>query len=1013
MPRLLPPSFQSKTNAYRNIATHSTLQLTLLGDAVPSKGYFFSTAKIVIDGVTYQQHLRKTARMQTSLARAVDRVELQLQNMDNVLGLDLINAREELYGAEVRFGRYRKDLDSGAEAHKVFFSGVVAGVTVNEQVVSLTLISDAYAAVSVGADRRVARLCQFIFRDPRTCQYAGVEMQCNKMYLDAGGCEGRHGSPLKQAKYGGMPHTESAATLTTSAALTPAASNQVIQTDTASFLQRPFTKLIGFTVTDNPTTKTTEITGGGSISDWINVKEFGAVGDGVANDLSAVQAAIAAAVTGPRKVVYFPAGNYDISGGTLTLTGPVTLRGANYESAQIYSSSNHNIIEVKRDSLWRGGYIERLTIRGNITAGSSQNGIVCDDSPYYYAGVIRHVWIRDCGNYGLVVKRCFSSIFEDIHFDNCVNYPFYHDAPNMPGNVFRSLYPGDLRATGKCGFRIAGGDFMGYDLNGINNIITGSAWMVVGKKNGVDGDVVDASASVWLQNCNIESSNKYGILLYGPSQLSCLGRTFFAMNTGAGADPNLYPVFYENNGDTVFYYAPLHPRGFFDEGVNFANGLGAYESGEAIHANGFALLEIDGLGPGTGGGLPLATYKDHTSGKVESLMRRDGKLSRRLITSNVGFTYPGITYLELDSTAGSFTLTLPWSGWYERAQQPIFIKDVGNMLATNPVTIMGGAGGKIEGNSGGFVMGTNGQALVLVAEAKTTGDDWRIVGQWPTSGSGVGSGAGDVALYRDAAGTGVSDGPAYRIGTSQVQLGPVIWDSDGLSDIGLLGANRPNDVHCARSARVAAPIAEDGSYDMDAWNGGADRIPLVVRSTNPNGTGPNAATPVIVLGRDGINGSTYASIVELKVSRYEHSSTSARSALTIAATHGGNEIAGTDIVDFRSDKSTIFKGEYGGPRRTGSGNGAVTIDWSLGNQYELTMTGNTTLTLSGGKEGHTYTLITKQDGTGSRTLTWPASTIWPGGVDGVATSGANSIDVWGFYFDGTAYFSLWKSQNLS
>jgi hypothetical protein len=1014
MPRLLPPGFQGKTNAYRNISTHSTLQLTLLGEAVASTGYFFSSAKIVVDGITYQPHLRKTARMQTSLARAVDRVELQLQNLDDVLGIDLIQAREELYGAEVRFGRFRKDLESGAEAHKILFSGVVAGVNVNEQVVSITVISDAYAAVSVGADRRVARLCQFIFRDPRTCQYAGVEMVCNKMLNDAGGCEGRHGSPLKQAKYGGMAYVESAPTETTAAALTPAASNQVIQTDTDSFLQRPFTKLIGFTVTDNPTTKTTEISGGGTHNGWINVKEFGAVGDGVTNDLVACQAAITAANAGPRKVVYFPPGVYDISGGTLQPTGPVGIVGDGYLSAEIYSSSNHPIIEFMRDSLWRGGFLERITIRGNIAAGSSQNGVVCDASPFYYGGWIHHVWIRDCGNHGLVVLRAFSCDFYDIHFDNCVNYPFLHDAPNMPGNKFDMLYPGDLRPTGICGFRIKGGDFMGYNLNGINNINANSAWMVVGKKNGVDGDVTDASAAVWLQNCNIESSNKYGILLYGPSQLTCVGRTYFAMNTAAGSEAisNRFPIYYENNGDGVFYFAPLHPRGFLDEGVNFANGLSEYASGQAIHANGFALVEIDGLGPGTGGGLPLATYLDHTTGEVESLMRRDGKYARRLVTSDVTFTYPGVTYLEVDSAAGPITLTLPWSGWYERAQQPVVVKDIGYMLSTNPVTVMGGAGGKIEGNPAGHVMNVDGGSVMVVPDGRTTGDNWRIVAQWPSSGSGVGSGAGDVALYRDAGGTGVSDGPAYRIGTTQVQLGPVIWDTDGLSDIGLLGANRPNDAHLKRSVRVASPVAEDGSYDIDAWNGGAHRIPAAISTLDPNGTGPNPAVPALILAREGISGSTYASIIEFLVARYEHASTSARSELTIAATHGGNEIAGTPIVKFRSDKSANFQGEYGGPHGTGTGTGAQNITWADTNQVLFTLTGNVTFTFVGGKAGRTYTLITRQSAAGSNTITWP-TIKWPGGAAGTITAAANAYDLWTFYFDGTNYFNIAKTQNLS
>jgi hypothetical protein len=64
----------------------------------------------------------------------------------------------------------------------------------------------------------------------------------------------------------------------------------------------------------------------------LSVAAFGAVGDGVANDATAVQAAIAAAIAAGGGVVYFPAGEYLIEDASLTLTltddSPVALVGA-------------------------------------------------------------------------------------------------------------------------------------------------------------------------------------------------------------------------------------------------------------------------------------------------------------------------------------------------------------------------------------------------------------------------------------------------------------------------------------------------------------------------------------------------------------------------------------------------------------------------------------------------------------------------------------------------------------
>ena len=51
-------------------------------------------------------------------------------------------------------------------------------------------------------------------------------------------------------------------------------------------------------------------------------------------------------------------------------------------------------------------------------------------------------------------------------------------------------------------------------------------------------------------------------------------------------------------------------------------------------------------------------------------------------------------------------------------------------------------------------------------------------------------------------------------------------------------------------------------------------------------------------------------------------------------------------------------------------------------------------------------LMLVQDGTGSRTATWPATVKWPGGTAPTLTTAANAIDIIGFYFDGTNYFGV-------
>ncbi len=88
-------------------------------------------------------------------------------------------------------------------------------------------------------------------------------------------------------------------------------------------------------------------------------------------------------------------------------------------------------------------------------------------------------------------------------------------------------------------------------------------------------------------------------------------------------------------------------------------------------------------------------------------------------------------------------------------------------------------------------------------------------------------------------------------------------------------------------------------------------------------------------------------------------------------------------------------------------NGTVTLDLSLSNIFNHVLVANTTFAFTNAPSGRalSFTIITKQDGTGGRTITWPASKLFPGGVSPPPTTTANAIDVWSvFTYDaGTTY----------
>jgi hypothetical protein len=72
---------------------------------------------------------------------------------------------------------------------------------------------------------------------------------------------------------------------------------------------------------------------------------------------------------------------------------------------------------------------------------------------------------------------------------------------------------------------------------------------------------------------------------------------------------------------------------------------------------------------------------------------------------------------------------------------------------------------------------------------------------------------------------------------------------------------------------------------------------------------------------------------------------------------------------------------------------ALTIDLTAGNVHTVAMTGNCTFTFSNpiaDDDCSSFTLILTQDGSGSRTATWPASVDWPGGSAPTLTTTATT-----------------------
>jgi hypothetical protein len=101
----------------------------------------------------------------------------------------------------------------------------------------------------------------------------------------------------------------------------------------------------------------------------------------------------------------------------------------------------------------------------------------------------------------------------------------------------------------------------------------------------------------------------------------------------------------------------------------------------------------------------------------------------------------------------------------------------------------------------------------------------------------------------------------------------------------------------------------------------------------------------------------------------------------------------------------------------GNSSTAFTIDFTKSNVHTVTMTGNVpggSLTLSNAQDGQTINVFLTQDGTGTRTLGYPAAVKWPSGTAGVLSTAINSVDLLTLTFrsaTGFYYASLTKAYS--
>lgn len=112
----------------------------------------------------------------------------------------------------------------------------------------------------------------------------------------------------------------------------------------------------------------------------------------------------------------------------------------------------------------------------------------------------------------------------------------------------------------------------------------------------------------------------------------------------------------------------------------------------------------------------------------------------------------------------------------------------------------------------------------------------------------------------------------------------------------------------------------------------------------------------------------------------------------------------TNTATFQGVKETLTTANTGT---------AYTVANTAASILNLTLTGNCVLTFPTPAAGGQFTLLLKQDATGSRTVTWPSTVRWAGGTAPTLTATAGRTDVVTFLSDGTYWIGFVGGQDFN
>lgn len=308
------------------------------------------------------------------------------------------------------------------------------------------------------------------------------------------------------------------------------------------------------------------------LKEWVSVKDFGAVGDGLTDDTSAIQAAINSAAANP--MIFVPPGSYLVGG--LTISQPLTLFGAGWNASKFVAKSGIGDSNMLYASGVSGIVVSGLgfNMRNDEIAGTRATAYIENIACFISCKnvVIRRCCFQKAINHNVIFNAASGAESENIEVADC------HFENGARGAVLSARYGKNFHVKNNtmlnvCNQTLSGIDFdKSISLSGvINAIISGNS---VSQTIPGGGTIIVEYTDRPSENITISNN-------------AVIGQAANGIKVGASNNVKIYGNTCIDSTSTGIYLEGVYDcsvsNNFVDRSA--VNGLRAYEDFQTSRAN--------------------------------------------------------------------------------------------------------------------------------------------------------------------------------------------------------------------------------------------------------------------------------------------------------------------------------------------------------------------------------------------------------------------------------------------